>query len=480
MAANENLVKEFVTAEQPLEGMSNAAFGSVAVILRNGRVARVVMPGKRFGRGWHAPWTGNLSVVQVNTGLVGFTMDVPTIPTSDQYTIQSVRIAVEVALNSSDSYEAFRRMVDRVGPTFGRGLASETENGVEMLVRGRLGSRTHHELYGNALAGVLGAHQTPFPIDDDGVLNLMHLAVEAVTWDPIYGETRETDARSTLVAAQTKVETAQARQDAVVQEARLDALQPLADQLGVSAWMLADPDRRREVEGRAFELAMTLLKPENRGLVQRNPGLMEAIYTFLPSMAPAGAHRERAGVDGARPAGSLPAALTVGDGCEPAQPRPDGPPVELTVDQRLARAWRRMPLPAHELHGLAGASVDGRGTVVAVTDPPVTAAELTDAPSLLAPMLRAESVRVMSLPAGDLDGLVGAWVRGVLGVDDAEGVHVTVRETRQDATDVLVVGIDGPQPREVVETLTDPDDAAHAALEMVLPYALVDVRLAES
>ncbi|MDO9399038.1 MAG: hypothetical protein Q7T71_21025, partial [Herbiconiux sp.] len=122
----------FVGPVEQLRGFNNAAWGTLAVVLRNGRPAGTIVPGSRFARGWNgAPLLGRLEIVQIQTDPVELTLSVKDIATADAagYLVESVTLRVNVAINPAGDFAAFSDHIQTHGPQFASALVVEIENG---------------------------------------------------------------------------------------------------------------------------------------------------------------------------------------------------------------------------------------------------------------------------------------------------------------------------------------------------------------
>lgn len=460
------LPNEFVGAVESLKGLAHPTWGSVAVILRNGRPERLVLPGSRFGRGWRAPLVGDLAFAPVQTDSVPFGLRSPEVPTQDGYHI-SITLDARVRLNPAGDYRYLDAFVRGGGPNFADDLVMEVRQGLERLLFDSIGRASHAELRAKAPAAFLVAEGFPIALGS-GLLLVTSLTVGAVEWDQ--RAIALEDVRKDHIVDVTRV-----HHESALGHERLDALGPLAQRLGLPAMAMAFPeqyqadlDRLDRDQQRAHETLLAMLTPEMRGAAARNPLLLETLA-------------ERAG-------------LAIGHGSPPVvraqQARPlgiaagadddldditaiivEGDDVDLNLDRALQRLWQTA-----EDVPLLGIDSSGRGastaTVVAVTQ---TGARIhPETPATLAKAMGGVIPTVIVLAAGSLQELVEQWFEQALA--DGEGLRVVACPDG----DVLTISVEGPlaKANAAVKQLNDPGEHALAAFEALLSFVRVDIRLA--
>jgi len=447
------LPNEFVGPEQRLEGLANASWGSVAIILRNGQPQRLVTPGSRFGRGWRAPLIGNLDYVQVNTDSAAFSLSVRGVKTRDSYHI-GLKLDTRVKLNGADNYKHLDAFIRSSGRGFAEDLIAEVQRGLEQFAFQLVAGYDHADLREQSPSSAFARLGFPVAIGSS-LLLVTSLSVADVTWDPKAIEVE--DAEKDRIA-----NVARARAESALGEERLQIFAPVAAQLGLPVEALAYPDRYAMSQQHAHEALLALLKPEMRMVWQRNPGMLDHLFARAgigPATSPQHSSLTSAPFTQLPVGTGVPAEIIVEPEAE----------VELNRNLTLRRAWS-----AHEPGEVMGIEVGGRNsptpTVIAVTAsgrPP--SAETVEA------LARAVggTPRVLVLRFGTWQDLVEQWFRQA--VPDAVGLRVSCAEVGDD----LRIRVSGSpfEADRIVKRLNSPDDTVLGALEELVPFVRVDVEL---
>lgn len=448
------LPNEFVGPEERLEGLANASWGSVAILLRNGEPQRLVTPGSRFGRGWRAPFIGTLTFVQVNTDSAPFGMSVTGVPTRDGYHV-GLDFDARVKLNPSDDFRHLKSFIERSGRGFADDLIAEVQRGLEQLAYSVIATFDHQMLRERSLSNAFAQVGLPFAVDS-GLLMVTSLNVGNVAWDAKAIELEN-------VSKDQKVKSAAVRAESTLGAERLQVFAEVAAQLGLPPAALAYPEQYALSQQRSHEALLALLRPEMRMVWQRNPGLLDNLF-------------QRAGI----PSGSILQPIApVTYSQLPAgrseiteilvEPEED---VELNRNLTLRRAWT-----AHEGEEVLGIEVGGRGrpapTIIAVTRSgrrPGT--ETIDA---LTRVAGGGAVRLLVLRYGDWNDLVAQWFHQV----EPQFAHLRVSIEREGED--LRVRVHGPalEAHAAVERLTAPGETPLEALEELTPFVRIDVELGE-
>lgn len=438
---------------EDVRSLSHAGLNNVAIVLRNGVFDRVVIPGKRFMRGFRAPALGSLQVIQVNTGSVSATLDLHELPCAGGFlALESITVSVEVQANPEDGYAGIADLVRRYGATFGSVLFKETRAALEHHVRTSIQSRTPDELFVDDLATHLGARRLPIPIGSlPEPMRLTHLVVDQAVWHEGLAKARRQS--SALIAGQV---------DAAVEVgammAKVEAMQELSAATGIPAALLANPDIR-QLEAQRWDVVMKLLEPGNRAALTRHPQLLEAAMSVFQSHGPANGNSDQPAIN---PVADPFAAISA----------PASSELTLSVDQALANAWRKCG--GGPLLGIGGANVGDSGTVVIVKGEPAMATfDDEEARRLMARLVRSSSVTIHVVTGGSLDDVVRNVLHSRGGA--SAGCAVRLATVDRDGLDELEIYLssDGDLASQAVSELTAPGDSLLAALEELLPHATV-------
>jgi len=423
--------------------------GSLLLVLQNGRPDRVVAPGGRIWRGFRAPIIGDLQVVPLNEGTVDVQQTVRDVVTAgnERFVVETVPLAMRVRLNPADDYAVLRAFMHHRGTSYADDLLAELRNGVDELVRGVFAVRSHDELYGASVAGMLKPGPQPVPCAD-GLMLIESLTIDGtITWSPTYLRIKEANDAALVGLATNRsdevVGTDRARVDATVTAARYEQYVPLAAALNVPIDSFANPEALAGSRGITTEIISKLLEPCNRALLQRDPTMlgnlmhaagltnlmtgqtpMSVVATAEPSVAalsqePAGGSF---GSSGATTAPSLNDTVVL--------PTP-GDDLDLNVDRRLARLWSGGAPLDPAITGLA-ADVTGDAAVVIVVSPTRPVDVPPDFTTQAANLLRVQHVSVIALAANSYAELATAWLGHVLG-SDARAVTNQIDITRTPA-----------------------------------------------
>src|SRR4051794_9139368 len=102
---------QFVGEIERLSGRVNTVWGTLAVLLKNGRPERVYVPGERLSRGLNAPMFGVLEIVQVMAEDVAVTLKFKDVVTKNAdsnaiegYSIPELILSVRVRINPTEDY----------------------------------------------------------------------------------------------------------------------------------------------------------------------------------------------------------------------------------------------------------------------------------------------------------------------------------------------------------------------------------------
>ncbi|WP_405059228.1 hypothetical protein OG474_41785 [Kribbella sp. NBC_01505] len=460
----------FVDEPRPLTKRTNPDWGSLLVILHKGSPVRVVTPGQSALRGWRAPVIGTVEYVQINTSVVTARQVIRDIVTADpeEYAVEELVLEIQVQIDTSNKFSAFRAHVERYGKTFGEALLLEVKNGLDEHVRATFGRKTHRELRSASIPQVLGAGGYPRHFGS-GVLMLTGVTVQgSPRWSEVYLD-------QTRVIQTTSVRIAEVDQNLAVTSAQYERFKPLAAELGVPVDFLLDPARRDVVEGRAHELLLRMMEPQNRGLLQRDPGVLRRLLaeSGLSNSVASGRAMSAGQKNVDRAESVVPDQLGAGD--DTADGSNDDAALDLTMDSRLGRVWTANGGRTASLAGLAGKGIGDTATVVVVgsNGTPLVDPRFVKA---LSTFYRATSVVVIALPRSSSVELVAGWFARVRPADADPSLGVRAEVTVQDQLRVLVTG-PAQLARRLVSELSAPHRTEIGALENVLPYAGVTIEL---
>ncbi|WJZ68346.1 SPFH domain-containing protein [Kocuria rosea] len=368
---------DFFGPEIPLDGVNNARFGELAIILQNGRPTRIITPGKKFRRGFRAPLTGNLSFIQVNTESVSyrFTEDAAT---DDDYWI-SITVRIDVCLDSDEDYASLWKFLKKNQGDLSKALNGEIHRALERLIRETLGAYSHATLRKQSLSNILHRVET----FGEGILKMTSLLVESVLWDENALEMDSVDKKTDVAVAQTHAKARIAGEEILIEslllEQRIEKFTRLALKTGLPAYKLL-PELFPEVQEsreRAFELVCQLMQPDMFLKASRHP---ELIATLVSTAGLTGEQAQLA-LRGALPQteGNLPLGSDVTSQQGPDISTPSTMPIDLVTtpsvinyyppDRRVRHVWDR-----HQLGELRSASVGLSAKaifILVVMDPPV-------------------------------------------------------------------------------------------------------------
>lgn len=448
------MANEFVGPEEALEGLANATWGSVAVVLKNGEPQRLVRPGSRFGRGWRASFLGNLTFAQISTDSQPFGISVKDIPTSDSYHV-GAELDVRVRLNPVSDYRHLEGFILTAGRAFAEDLIQEVRRGLETLVFETFGRYSHHDLRKTPMPVVFNY---PLPMTlGSGLLQVTSLSVLRVDWDARALEVE--NAWKDRVANE-----ARARADAQLGEEKLAIYAPVAAQLGLPPEALAYPEQHRLSQQRAHEALLALLKPEMRMVWQRNPELLHNLFQHAGISAPPSQY----GAPPREVSGGHQAVLTAAADDTEIIVDP-GEAIELNRDVKLVRAWN-----ANETQGVLGIGMarEGESAVVLAVTSQGARPQPATLESLRQVTGKADTETIV-LRAGPWQDLVSDWFSR--SAPDPTGLRVDVAEENGG----LVIRVCGPAVRadEAVKHLNSPGSLRLSALEQLVPFLFVDVAL---
>ena len=501
------MANQFVGEVERLSGRVNPVWGTLAVLLKNGRPERVYVPGERLSRGLNAPLFGVLDVVQVQTDEEPVTLRFTDVVTKNSdpnaiegYSIPELTLSVRVRINPTEEYGRFKAHIRKHGPRFADALLDEIGNGLNSRVRSRVAQKHVSELRQVSMSDILAASEEfeagrmPFEFGS-GVLQVTSLSAAVSQWPSDYEILVQTTQQTAIGVAQERsamtVGIARNEKDLVLGlgevgneakllSAKLELLQPLADQLGIPVDMLLAPERRGEIESGARQFLGDLLQPQNIRILRENPALLNTLFANSGFAAPT-LQQTNPSIDRGSYS-QLPAVADSDLGTGPIDAEeiyagrnyPD-----LTVDRRLASVWNGVYGADNvgELMAL-GSSVDGdTGTVVQVSgNTGGSEAQSAEFVNRLRRLLNVATVRVLVLRRVDRDGLLRDWILAAEG-SVAEGLNVVTEVSDDNGLERLqvFVGGDPDRARDVVRRLLSARRTELPALVAVLPYA--DVKL---
>lgn len=492
------MANQFVGEIERLAGRVNTTWGTVAVLLKNGRPERVYVPGERLSRGLNAPLFGVLEIVQVKTDDEDVTLRFSDVVTKNAdpnalegYSIPEIRLSVRVRLNPNEGYARFKAHISKHGPRFAEALLDEVRNGLNSRVRGLVGLRTISDLRQASVSDILGADTTPFEFGS-GVLHVTSLVADVTRWPTAYVDLVETTQQTAVGVAQEKSDATvgiaknekdlilglgEVGNEAKLLTTKLELLRPIANELGIPVDMLLMPERRGEVESGARQFLGDLLQPQNMRILRDNPALLSTLLAnsgfAAPTLQQTAAPIER------QEYSQLGAASDSDPGTGPIDVEEiySDSVLEFTVDRRLASVWAGVYGAGNsgQLKAL-GSSINGdSGTVVVVSGQAIgSEAQSAQFVNRLRQLLRVDEVRVLNLGGVGRNDLLREWVVAAAG-PDAEGLEVVSEVQDDNGLERLqvFVGGDATRARNVVRDLLSAKRTELPALEAVLPYAEV-------
>ena len=149
--------------------------------------------------------------------------------------------------------------------------------------------------------------------------------------------------------------------------------------------------------------------------------------------------------------------------------------MELTMDARLRRIWRRIAEP--ELRGIAGAKIENSATVVAVVDREPGAYEGTRLREAFGIYFEDRGLHFVAAVAASYEDLVRAWFKQV---DGSPGRLLSVRSVDDDS--VLRIGVDQAlrSAEERARGLSVGTQADREALHQLVPHERVEFVAADT
>lgn len=456
---------------------------SLLIVLKNGLPDRVVPPGGRIWRGWRAPVMGSLEVVPVNRGTVEVSLTVRDVVTGDpeKYLVRAVPLEARVRLNPNDGYRYLSQYARRRGASFSEDLLVDLRNGLDALVRSVFARHRHDVLLGASLGHLLKPQPSPLAYADNLLLLETITVTSQVEWSQVFLDVKNARDQALVGLEQNRTDETvgidRAKVDRAIEEARFLEFAPLARQLGLPVEAFVKPEALEASRAAAMQLLTTLLEPGNRAHLHRNPELLSRLVeqTGIGQLA--------SGIDVAppepiayehpdsalRPDVTQPLLTARGD--EPAE-------LELTVDRRLSRILAASGTGLPRILGLGSATNGTRGTVVLVTDEAceVPASHVTQ----MAELLRVQHVELQSLVAVTYTELGAAWLHQNL-QGSSRDVSLLARTRMDGSLEILEFILQG-EPREcyaAIQRLNAPTLTARAALESILPFAALDIRMGQ-
>lgn len=482
----------FFGPEIPLEGATNARLGELAIILQNGRFTRVVVPGKSFRRGIRAPFRGNLTFIQVNTGSVPYRFSESDVATSDDYRI-SVSVKVDVSLNENGDYAGLEGFLKTNQNDLSEALNGEIQRALERLIRETLGEHSHATLRKKSLSNLLHRSET----FGQGVLKMVSLVVESVSWDPNALTMESLGKETEVVVAQTHAEGRVAEEKLLLEASLLDQRIKIFNQMSHTtglpvAKLLPElfPEVRESRE-RAFALLSQFMQPDMFLKVSRHPELLTSLVTAA-GLTGREAHLALQGSlpdNGRLLSSDNDTSVVWGDDTSTLSTMPIDvvtmtPAINyIPPDRRVRHVWDR-----YDLGELRGASVgvgSDRIIILAVIDPPVHKIRDAEILEQFSAMIgssknsQPRSVEVVALSSAvqDIKDLFQAWLDEV--TDSSANIQVQeVVETGPNAT-ILVRGQEGNGNNVVQEVrrLRGIDSPEMDSLEGLLSYSRIDLQV---
>jgi hypothetical protein len=150
-------------------------------------------------------------------------------------------------------------------------------------------------------------------------------------------------------------------------------------------------------------------------------------------------------------------------------------PMELSMDARLRRIWRRHADP--EVRGIAGAKVGNSATVIAVVDREPGAYEGSRVREVCGDFYEDRSLHFVAAVADSYEDLVRAWFKQV---DGSPGRLISVRSLEDDST--LRIGVDQAlrSAEERARGLSVGSQSDREALRRLVPHERVEFVAADN
>jgi hypothetical protein len=264
--------------------------------------------------------------------------------------------------------------------------------------------------------------------------------------------------------------------DAQIETARYEEFSVLATRLGVPVEYFVNPEALAANRATATEILTKLLDPANRSLLQREPALLSNLLaaTGVSSLAqPAGSTPVPSVVSVPQPAAiGIPQVVT---STATHLDEPTG--LDLNVDRRIARLLARHSDGFDDVIGVSGSGNGDTATVLVVCEQqplPVPVAVLGP----IASVLGAQHASVFSFIASSYQELIEEWLDKAVG-EQARRVRSTCSVEATSGLETMDIVIRGEPraARAVVAQLKDVDRTELAALEALLPFAGVALRM---
>lgn len=479
---------KLVNASQP---------GAVLAVLRNGKVLKVIDPGKRVGRYFRGPMIGNFQVIEVNTGWVRVERRITNVRSASdngiEYHAEALTASVQAKLNPGNDYGDLKRLINDAGLGLADALVAALTKGLEVALRATFARGTHTFWYSAPLTEefsvMFPAGRAFGPAGYDQLLTLVSLDEVKVEWDPHFLTKRTADMNAAIsgsleaeAVAAAKVVNAQALTDAegkaavaaVEATARLELeqrFQAYAALAGRPPEYFTNPEAYAELMRQRHELAMKLMEPHNAGLLHTRPDLLSVFAGYL-GQAPAA-------MPPASPAQQQPWQLTavpVGT----TGPVPSAAPgLEFSVNAKLRRKWRG-ERPADDVVGIAAAQRRNSAAVVAVIDgatpapPDVSALEQAFADYLSVDRVTVTCALATDTLADLITDLVTSAVPGLAADVD---IDAEVRKEPDGEQLVITLTSSSGAAAQLRDQLTAPEPPLLAAIEELLSFdeTLVEV-----
>jgi hypothetical protein len=159
-------------------------------------------------------------------------------------------------------------------------------------------------------------------------------------------------------------------------------------------------------------------------------------------------------------------------------PRPAAPistPMELSMDARLRRIWRRHAEP--QVRGIAGAKMGNSATVIAVVDREPGAYEGSRVREAFGNLYEDRNLHFVAAVADSYEDVVRAWFKQV---DGSPGRLISVRPNEEDST--LTIGVDQAlrSAEERARGLSVGSQSDREALRRLVPHERVDFVAADT
>lgn len=417
---------------------------TILVVVKNGRVNKVIPPGRRRRQGFGIPFFGDVVVTPITTGHRPAGIVLQRVRTRDHepgFVLPEVRLQVEISLNSDDGCRAIKDRIQRDGYSFVETLGLELQRLVEEHVRRVLQDIPHEQIHGSALADLI-----PAGVTLGSILKLHSVLDGSYELDPAYEAIAEE--RTGLF-----VDAAAATREAANHQDRINKLGPVAQQIGYDiAWFL-DADNREADKNRAHELAMKIL--DDPSLSRRSPELLQLAlgvsFGTNPNPGPANVI----------PVAAATAASEEGSPGVPALELSTGLRLELDVD--LEDSWLAAGGDDGSLVAAASAVEADSATAIYVLQP---GAVLPDGlENRVKTMLGCEELQLVRLlRTGSADDLVADLVRQLSG----DAVATAWLEAGSNARHRLLHLPQSPEAQELRQELEKATPPTLAAVAQIL------------